>query len=44
MVAGDAYGSKYTLFSFFKALWWPGFFCKFLASQTYDFNPNFLSR
>ena len=35
------WGSKYTLFSFFKALWWPGFFCKFLASQTYDFNQTF---
>ena len=29
------------MFSFFKALWWPGFFCKFLASQTYDFNQTF---
>ena len=32
---------KHTLISFFKALWWPGFICKFLASQTYDFNQIF---
>ena len=34
-------GGKHTLISFFKALWWPGFICKFLASQTYDFNQIF---
>ena len=40
-VAIFIFGGKHTLIYFFKALWRPDFICKFLASQTYDFNQIF---